>query len=356
MYPQSKYSGYAKGASPSWQPAQQEHAWPPAQPQVRAELTWPPPALHSVPLTYEHAHAGMRAYAAPKSGGRWMATFGLVVMAFGGGVFARPVLETQARDLPWGASLPLIGAFSTSVAVEDSVTNAVFISPTLPINTSPLPTPRVTSIATPSEFKAAPVVHAARPTPVVVARPAIVTEAPIKRAQRTASHRPRLALRNAGDELKSVVHAGKSVVAPIAVQADPTTAVVARKEPLVAAPAPDSLDGLMNRSFVAAPESHKPSPALMRFPNEKPRAVATRAEPTEAPKLAQPERITGDVTAAATAAAKASAASVVSSADSAVVLPKIPTKVRLSDDPLSGLNGKEIEGKRQAKTKPARRK
>jgi hypothetical protein len=356
MYPQSKFSGYERGASQAWQPEPQVHAWPPAQPQAQAELMWPPPALHSVPLTYEHAHAGMRAYAAPKSSGRWMATFGLVVVAFGAGVFARPMLEFQVRDLPWGASLPFVGAISTSVAVEASVSEAVFMSPTLPVNTSPLPTPRVTSIATPSEFKPAPVVRAERPSQVVAAKPAMVATAPLnKRARRSETPRPRLALRNTVDQPRAALEKVAPVVAPSEAEIVPVPAVVTRKE-VTPAPAPDSLDGLMNRAFVAAPEAHKPAPALMRFPNEKRRTVAARPEPSEAPSLVKPESITGDVAAAATAAAKASAASVASVDERSVVLPKIPSKVRLSDDPLSGLNGKEIEGKRQAKTKPARRK
>lgn len=372
MYPQSKFSGYERGHTQAWQPAQ---PWPqpppsvhPAWPQPQGEVQWPPPSLRSVP----HLEA-LSAYQAPaKSASGWKAKALVVAAVFGAGVYARPFLETRLRDLPGDVLVvasyvqlripswvPYVGA-----PLETSHT-LLTAAPHAGIVTSPLPTPRLAPLPTPPAEKAeapqAASESALAPPPVAEVR-AMADDpdtAPVARrhstkrhAKKPVVHHTRVAMR-APSVVAPVSEAAKEPKEPAAEPAAAVTAVVAKKEP---EPAPDSLDGLLRRAVTSsAPLAAKNTTGTnrMRFPDEK--AAVPRAPHVAAP-APKPESITGDVTSAAEAAAKASAASAASGPkDHAVALPKMPGKVRVSGDPLEGLSGKEIEGKRQVKPKASRR-
>lgn len=393
MYPQSKSSGYDRVDTQAWPSAQPAPAWARSaqhaptggwqQPHGAPELAWPPPSLHSVPQAFAMPSAmdeslpSMHRYAGARGWG-WKGKFAVVTLAFGAGVFARPLLQTHVRELPADA-LVVAGEMGFSLpawVALSSLTEVAFVSsgeapvPTTFIVT-PTPTPRVASMSSPPVaahaapgLRDAPVRKTVERALATVEAPAAVqavTQAPVARhvvvpLQRAASKRDRhkeerhtrFAMR-APTPAAKVARRAEPVVEPEAEALPPAPVVLARRQP---APAPDSLDGLMNRAILVAPEPQKPAAARMRFPDEKPAVASARTRSDETPKMAKPERITSDVTAAATAAARAETASSTTSSNSAAVpMPKLPGKVRLSDDPLAGLNGKEIEGQRQAKAK-----
>ena len=398
MYPQSKSSGYEGVDAQAWPSVQPAPAWPraaqhaptggwqqPQQPHGGPELAWPPPSLRSVPPAYAMPSAmdeslpSMHRYAGTRGWG-WKGKLAVVTLACGAGVFARPFLQTHVRELPadalvvageMGFSLPAWVALSslTEIALVSSGEAPV----PAPFIITPLPTPRVASMSSPPvAAHAAPALHDSQvrdtvaPAPAPIEAPAAVQEvaqAPVARpatahtrraASKSNKHKEvrdtRLAMRTPPQVVK-VARRAEPVVEPEAEALPPAPVAVARRQP---APAPDSLDGLMNRAILVVPEPQKPAAARMRFPDEKPTVVSARARSEGTPKMAKPERITSDVTAAATAAARAETASSTTSSNSAAVpMPKLPGKVRLSDDPLAGLNGREIEGKRQTKAKAA---
>lgn len=379
MYPQSKFSGYERGSNTqAWQPAQpwpQHHLTPPppaahpAWPQPQGEVQWPPP-LRVVPQ-----HEPFLAYQSPSKGRAWKAKLFVLAAVFGAGAYARPFLETHFVGLPgdsWVVASYAQAQLPSWVPFFGAPVETTHLfhpeAPHAGIVTSPLPTPRVAPVPTaaaPAE-PAMPAVKAAVPeatAPVVAKVEETVAESPPARHASRKTHiakpgHTRVAMRAPvvpAHERQPVSEAEPAAPEHAAPQAAaPAAPAPSKPEP---APAPDPLEGLLRRAISSsAPLAAKTSNTTnrMRFPDEKPAATRVAPAPVPAPK---PDSITGDVTSAAEAAAKANAAAATSTPKaSAVALPKIPGKVRVSGDPLEGLNGKEIEGKRQGKgAKRARR-
>lgn len=114
-----------------------------------------------------------------------------------------------------------------------------------------------------------------------------------------------------------------------------------RKASPQAAPT-DSLDALLNRSGYTEAKDPETMKERMRFPGEQ------RKEPAPAPSkeaVEAPDRITSDVTAKAMADAKADADKQARVVPASATVPKLPAKLTVGDDPLSGMLAKDIEGK-----------
>ncbi len=477
MYPQLKQSGYDRDVAPEWdqvpqwQQAQahgqaQSHqysgyrdgwsvepgyhdSFPAAYADPRQsmpqqpEVMWPPPSQHGA---YGHQHYEPLVNAAPAKGRPWRRALLALAFTFAGGVYARPLLEHHARELPGDARvvgyhvLGMLPAWLPTTLTPSVAPAATKTQAFAGIVTTPLPSPRAAVAPKPAAapVAAAPAAIAPAPPAIEVAEAAPAPEvepevAPVLQRQATVERR-----RHGGRDKKHS-HRKVAVALPVAAKTPPAPsarpeakpeaaappAVVATAAPRVAAarkaPA-DSLDSLMARAMVEADPSEAKPAATAALSDEKRstlsrnqivdvmkaltadvnacgtdlvrptnadltltvgaggdvsgvkvtgplfatmtagcivRAVKTasfpvskgmsfsyrytlrptaRAASTAMAAPIKPERITGSAPTAGAQTAP-SAASLDKS-----VLPKLPSKVKLSDDPLSGLNGRTFEG------------
>jgi hypothetical protein len=113
----------------------------------------------------------------------------------------------------------------------------------------------------------------------------------------------------------------------------------------------DSLDGILGRATVTEPNPSEKAVDRMRLPEDKGKSPTVLPEKGPVPA---PARITQDVTSTALAAAKASAAASSSKVNASATLPVMAGKVSVNDDPLLGVNAKEIEGQSENKNRKKR--